>query len=370
MARRGENIYKRKDGRYEGRYVIGKKSNGTTRFGYVYGRKYSEVRTELMRKKAEIADASCGNESSCRWSLAEWIEIWMQRELLGSVKASSYQTYRNLIRRHLLPALGDVPLSALTAEMVRDHVAALTQSGLAASTIKNVCRLLSAGLRCAHDEGLIRRNPCQKVKTPRRECGEQRVLTRAECSSIRRESTEKSDLPALLSLYTGMRLGEICALKWSDVDWENRTVTVRRTVQRVARMQRTNSDPKTLLMIGTPKSIRSRRTLPLPDFLFNMLREMRGDCEEFIFDAGSRTVDPRTVQRRFRSLTQRLGIRNAHFHTLRHSFATRLMELGVDVKTISAMLGHSSAKTTLDFYAHSRLESQRSAVAALEKLNQ
>ncbi len=368
MARRGENIYKRKDGRYEGRYIIGRKPNGAARFGYIYGRKYGEVRAALMRKKVELAAASGETVSACKKPLSEWMDGWMQQELMGSVKPSSFQTYRNLVTRHLLPALGSVPLCALTPELVRDFIAELEQSGLAASTVKGVYRLLSAGLRAAQEAGLIAVNPCRKVKLRPNENADQRVLTRRECSLIREECGSR-DLPAALSLYTGMRLGEICALKWSDVDWESRTITVRRTVQRVAKVHRDDADPKTVLLVGSPKSNRSRRTLPLPEFLIDPLQTlMQESGGEFIF-GGPRAADPRTVQRRFCTMTQRLGIHDVHFHTLRHSFATRLLELGVDVKTISAMLGHSSAKTTLDFYAHCMLENQRSALAAFEKMN-
>ena len=122
-----------------------------------------------------------------------------------------------------------------------------------------------------------------------------------------------------------------------------------------------------MLMIGAPKSIRSHRVLPVPEFIFDLLKEKlcQSAQSDYVFGIAGRAADPRSIQRRFHRMTDRLGIAGAHFHTLRHSFATRLLELGVDIKTVSALLGHGAARTTLDFYAHSLIEQQRSAVALL-----
>ena len=186
---------------------------------------------------------------------------------------------------------------------------------------------------------------------------------------LRKEALKQNNLPVLLSLYTGMRLGEVCALKWQDIDWKKRTVAVRRTAQRVAHAL-PSAHESTFLMVGTPKSRRSRRVLPIPDFLISKLREAffaAGSLspETFIFGNGARAAEPRTLQRRFSRLLHSVGLTGVHFHTLRHSFATRLMELGVDIQTISALLGHESARTTLDFYGHSLTEQQIRAASLL-----
>lgn len=192
-------------------------------------------------------------------------------------------------------------------------------------------------------------------------------MSRSEQERLRSAATQQNDLPALLSLYTGMRLGEVCALKWSDIDWEKKTVTVRRTAQRTASVE--NRDGKrTLLIIGSPKSRRSHRVLPIPEFVLTLLKSAfqtadAGDA--FIFGKANRAAEPRIVQRRFQRLMKALGLSGVHFHTLRHSFATRLMELGIDIQTISALLGHQSAKTTLDFYGHSLSERQRYAASLI-----
>ena len=250
MSRRGENIYKRKDGRYEGRYVIGKTPAGRTRFGYVYARQYAEVRAMLLQRKAERLQADRPS-SAYHGTLADWMERWMEDELLDSVKESSWQTYRNLLTRHLLPRLGGYALMQLTPHVVYEFVEELESSGLAESTVRGVYRLLSSAMRYALDEGVIRKNPCRRIHIQHREHGEQRVLNRSEQEKLRQTADDTRDLPALLSLYTGMRLGEICALKWTDIDWEQGTITVRRTVQRIAGRSIESNGQRTLLMIGS-----------------------------------------------------------------------------------------------------------------------
>lgn len=366
MARHGENIYKRRDGRYEGRYVIGKTLAGKTRFGYVYARQYAEVRRLLLQKKAERLGQTEDKEIIRQGTLDAWMTYWMENELLGSVKVSSYQTYLRQINRHLRPALGHYFLSQLTPGIVYDFIEGRRAEGLADTTIRGIYRLLSAAMRFALDEGVIRKNPCRKIRVLPEKRTEQRVLSRAEHEKLRSMTSSKEELPALLSLYTGMRLGEVCALKWEDIDWERRTITVRRTAQRMAQTK-SHAGGKTLLMIGTPKSSRSHRVLPVPEFLLERLHGMleKEDATGYVFGTQAHVAEPRTLQRRFKRFMEKLGIAGAHFHTLRHSFATRLLELGVDIKTVSTLLGHGSVKTTLDFYAHSLIEQQRTAIERL-----
>lgn len=367
MARRGENIYKRKDGRYEGRYVTGKTLSGKTRFGYIYGYQYTEVKKALLLRKAEQAKDASVSKCGCQHTVAEWLWHWMENELLGSVKASSYQTYTNLLKKHLLPALGGMRLASVTPGIIHDFVVELERSGLSYATVKGAYRLLSAAMRSAQEDGFIQKNPCRKIKIQRTERADQRVLSVREQELVKDSACRSHELPTLLSLYTGMRLGEVCGLRWADIDWDKKTITVKRTVQRVAQCADEKTGAKTMLMVGTPKSTRSRRVIPVPDFVLEQLKQlMRTKAEsDYVFGVSSIAAEPRTIQRRFQHLMETLGIAGAHFHTLRHSFATRLLELGADIKTVSVLLGHGSAKTTLDYYAHSLIEQQRTAMALL-----
>ena len=369
MARRGENIYRRKDGRYEGRYVIGKRTDGKTKFGYVYGYQYADVKYHLALKKALRPDRQPAVREAGPL-LGDWLQEWLETEIMGSIKISSYQRYVSQIRRHILPKLGKIRLGNLTAGMAQCFLAGLLEGGLSARTASGVFRLLSAALRSAQEEGLISKNPCRKVRMPRREPVEQRVLSPEEHRAVLRAAMGRADMPVLLGLCTGMRLGEICALQWADIDWAHATLTVRRTAQRIERIRTPWTDGlhgKTVLSIGQPKSGHGLRVLPIPSYLmacFHALYEKGGPENVSVW--GNRIPEPRTFQRRFERMTKGLGLEGIHFHTLRHTFATRLIEQGVDIKTVSALLGHSSTKTTLDFYVHSLLQRQREAV---ERLN-
>ena len=439
MARHGENIYKRKDGRYEGRYVTGKKSNGTTRFGYVYGMRYTDVKKRLLEKKAEIQQTIHPEAAVRGMTVEKWMRSWLETDLLGGIKASSYLTYQNQMNRHILPCLGRMQMASITPEMVHSFLECLQAKGLGENTVRGIYRLLSAAMRAALDDGIITKNPCRKICVKRGErvqqrvfsreeqkkvektlsqgedltalfamytglrlgeiCGlrwsdgiitknpcrkicvkrgervQQRVFSREEQKKVEKTLSQGEDLTALFAMYTGLRLGEICGLRWSDINWENGTATVCRTVQRLKRMDTDKclkcGGAKTYLMIGSPKSPSSCRTIPIPTFLLKRLeiqKKQRSTVQlttGYIFGTGMRAADPRTIQRRFAGVVRRLEIPDAHFHTLRHSYATRLLEMGVDVKTVSQLLGHSSAKTTLDCYAHSLLDQQRSAVAKL-----
>ena len=366
MARHGENIYKRKDGRYEGRYVIGKTTTGKTRFGYVYGYRYKDVQYALLKRKAEMGVHPLPSRRA-QTTLQEWIKRWMENEVLGSVKPSSYHTYCRHIEHYLLPMLGHLQLTSLTPGIILEFIEGLRKQGLACTTIKNVYRLLAAAVRFAYEERMLEKNPCRRIRIQCDERCVQRVLNRSEQGRLRMLRHDKKNLPALVSLYTGMRLGEICALKWSDIDWDKRTITVCRTVQRITQRPVMGNARKTLLMIGTPKTAHSCRVLPIPDFLmsaFQMLAVEASDSE-FVFSKGSRPAEPRTIQRRFKRSMADLDIEGVHFHTLRHSFATRMLELGVDIKTISSLMGHRSVKTTLDIYGHCLLETKRIAMDLL-----
>lgn len=194
--------------------------------------------------------------------------------MLGSVKPSSYQTYTHLLTKHLLPSLGKLKLGSVTPAIIQAFVSDLENSSLACSTIKGVYRLLCAAMKSALEEGLILKNPCRKIRIQRAEQTEQRVLTPDELRSVRKAALRHQDLPVLLSLYTGMRLGEVCALKWKDIDWQEQNIAIRRTAQRIAQGRNGITGAKTRLMVGTPKSLRSARIIPVLAFILAHLREL------------------------------------------------------------------------------------------------
>jgi len=212
-------------------------------------------------------------------------------------------------------------------------------------------------------------NPCEGVSLPEMEKKEAKLLTIQEQKKL--EPTAKDDkhgLPILLAMYTGLRVGELCALKWSDVDMENGIISVTRTIQRVQCFS-PDAETKTTLITDRAKSKNSARIVPLPARILQLLREQKklSFCE-YIFSCNGHFLEPRVLQYRFKVLLKKAGLQAMNFHALRHTFATRCMELCFDVKTLSEILGHSSAKMTLDIYSHSQIEHKRAAMQNLNKL--
>lgn len=355
MSRRGENIYKRRDGRYEGRYVKGKKKDGTTQYGYIYGRQYGEVKRLLNQIKSDLMKSSQSNV--CMVSFTEWVKRWQILKLRCRVKESTQQTYNLILRRYIIPIIGNIDLSEITPEKVVDMLTQLTNCGYSERTKGMVLYLLSSIMNAAVENDLIKRNPCKKigiVKSNR--CRDQHVLTKEEQMVLE----EGDELSILIALYTGMRIGEICGLKWSDINWEANTISVNRTVQRVRQ-----PDGKTRLIESTPKTINSYRVIPLADKLRKELELHTKGNNGYILGKDGHACDPRTLQRKLKAIAERAGLSNIHFHSLRHTFATRMLAIGIDVKTVSMLLGHSSVNTTLNIYMHSNMDLKREAIRKL-----
>jgi integrase len=351
MAKRGENIYKRKDGRYEGRYIKGREADGRPFFGYVYSHRYEEVKTALT-----LAKAASKQEEPVRLigkgGMGEWLPFWLEHTSKEQVKPSTYAQYHERVYRHLIPALGEVPVSRLTRAQVQELVWELSGKGLAAATVSSIAGILCSAMKKAAELRLTMKNPCENLILPRSECKERRALDRAEQIRLEKRLSfggESVETGVLLSLYAGLRIGEICALRWRDIDLFGGSLTVRGTLQR---MKNLGSGPKTVLLEGPPKSRRSHRSIPLPAALTDKLRRRAKSADCYVLTGSSEPIEPRTLRARFSKLAAQAGL-DIPFHSLRHTYATRCLELNFDVQTVSELLGHSGASTTMRVYAHS-----------------
>lgn len=368
MARRGENIYKRKDGRYEGRYIRGYRLGHKPVWGYVYGKQYYDVRKRLNQKKVEagrpitIKQFGSGN-------FEDWMNYWLDFVVKPQVKASTYACYRTIADKHILPCYGKLPLSKMTDSEANTMPARMQASGYSANTCRSAYRLFRASVEAACGEHLIMGNPAEKRTFRKEKNHKARVLTVYEQEIVTRYATQESEFPALIALYTGLRIGEICALRWRDISWEEQALTVRSTVQRVNLHQKEGK--RTELMVTRPKTEDSLRIVPVPSFIMKQLHAFfeQARQSEFIFGRDGKPADPRLIQKHIKKMVESLGLDGVHFHTFRHSYATRLLEMGEDIKTVSSLLGHSSVQTTLNFYAHSTPEHQRLAVVKLERFS-
>lgn len=366
MARKGENIYKRKDNRWEGRYIKGRRPNSRILYGYVYGRTYGEVRAKLLPLKymyREISSRSVGFDGT----VTDWAACCMEEIVRSDIKQSTYAYYNGILQNHILPCLGGRKLGSLTGKDIQSFVDHLSGSGLGPGTVHGVFGLLNRFLNKAVKKGALLVDPCGDVSLPKKAKPEINALTAAEQKKLEQAALEdQHGIPVILALYTGMRIGEISALKWEDVDLEAGIIHVRRTAQRIACP---NGNRKTKVVFGTPKSERSDRLIPLPDQIRAILSDAKEQSgNEYIISGRGSFAEPRVIRHRYYRILKKAGIRHIHFHALRHTFATRCMELHFDVTTLSRLLGHSSVKMTLDIYTDSLLEHKILSMHMLDKL--
>lgn len=173
------------------------------------------------------------------------------------------------------------------------------------------------------------------------------------------DSVSPSNLGIFISAVTGIRIGELCALKWSDIDLEKRIIAVSKTMQRIKNI---GGKTATKIVITPPKSKTSAREIPVPDVLYSYLKKMQCDNDCYVLTGKKLFAEPRTMQYRFASILKRIGLPQVNFHAMRHMFATKCVDVGVDVKTLSEILGHCSVEITLNRYVHSSIERKRSCM--------
>lgn len=372
MPRTGENIYKRKDGRWEARYIKSYE-NSKAKYGYIYAKSYREVKSKLLNKKSTLiySDKVFSKEKKkFDYWLDEWLSISKSR-----VKESTYIKYFNSIENHIKPILGNRNIIDLTTSEVELFISDKlsrgnlnTNKGLSPKTVSELLIIIKDTIKYAKSEGINIKCKFDRIAI-KNKAYEMRVLSTEEQKkliSTLLNNTDKYKMGILICLFTGIRIGELCALKWRNISLIDRTLKIDKTMQRIQYADDKEST-KTHIIITDPKSEAANRIIPLQDSLVNILRHLISKPESYILTGSSKSyVEPRTMQNRFKTYLQESNIDDANFHSLRHTFATRCIELGFDVKTLSEILGHSSVKTTLDRYVHSSMNLKRNN---MNKLN-
>jgi integrase len=369
MARKGENIYKRKDGRWEGRYIKGRAEDGRPRFGYVYGRRYGDVRAKLLPLRHLYRGIH--EPSGYGGTFSQFAQAWLHEMAASAIrplKPSTVSFYRTLLNTYLLPAFGERRLNSLTRGDISEFVESLMHRGMKTGSIRNIAGLLGRIMKAAASKGALPANPCGGIALPKRDVSPVRALRVREQQKIEQAAAQdKNGLAVLLALFTGMRIGEICALKWEDVDLAKGVVNVRGTLQRIASE---GAGGKTQLVFGTPKSAYANRSIPLTPTLARRLEtEMGGRPDGYVVTCRGGFAEPRTLRYRFAGILKAAGVGHVCFHSMRHTFATRCVETGMDVTTLSRLLGHSSVKMTLDIYTDSSPERREASVRKLDRLH-
>ena len=362
MPRKGENIYKRKDGRWEGRYIRQYNEQGKPKYGYVYARTYNAAKQLLIDKKASSATPEILHTSNLKYE--DLLDEWMQFSRIN-IKESTYARYINLINTHIKPPLGKYPISKISTQLVEAYIDNQLKSGrmdgtggLSAKTVSDILTIIKSSFDYARYNNIHIVCNLSKLSIKQRK-KDIRVLTVKEQEVLVNILTEDMDLfkfGTLFALYTGIRIGELCALQWENISLESATLKVQKTLQRI---QDTNkgASAKTKIVITEPKSKCSIRDIPIPKFLVEIARQFSGSPKAYILSGDkSRYVEPRTMQNHFKHYVDACGMEGVNFHALRHTFATRCIELGFEIKSLSEILGHANVNITLNRYVHSSFD--------------
>ncbi len=369
MARKGENIYKRKDGRWEGRYIKGRDNNDKAIYGYVYAKSYKDVRTKLNDARADIETSTSYKTS---YLFSDWSEKWLEHKSL-SVKQSTYVRYKNSLNLHIVPKLGDYKIHLIDTERLQkffveeSDFGRLDQSGgLSPKTLLEMLMIIKGILYFAKSHGESIQCDFKQIVI-KKSYNEMRILSLEEerrLNSVLLLNQDIYKLGILLCLYTGIRIGELCALKWGNISFEEKTLKIDKTMQR---LQCDDREKKTEIVISEPKSSCSIRLIPLPDFIINELAKFRTNDNSFILSMDNKKlVEPRTMQNHFYKYISEAHIEKANFHCLRHTFATRCVENDFEIKSLSVILGHSSVKITLDKYVHVTMQMKRNNMSKVK----
>lgn len=352
MSKRGENIRKRKDGRWEGRYLC--QVDGVKKCRSVYGRSYGEVKQKLFEVRKKMCEDNCCDD---RMTIHEISILWFA-EVEKERKYSTYRKYRDIYEKHIKDQLGDLPVTEISS----DRVCRILPRELSPSTQKSIYSVLRMILRYGEEKcGIpsVSLQPYTVVKPVK----PVKILSQTEQRKLLEclyTDMDNDKLGVVICLSMGLRLGEICALKWEDIDFENQTLHVNRTVQRI---RKDGELKKTVLMEGPPKTGCSKRAIPLPKHLTRLLTHVQ-EKEGYVINQVSPT-DPRTYQYKFRSYLREDGIEETHFHILRHTFAINCISSGADVKSVSELLGHSNVNITMNKYVHPDMNVKRDCLDSL-----
>ncbi len=377
MAKRranGEgNIRKRKDGRWEGRYTAGRDpESGKAIYKNVLGKTQAEVKEKLARaiednKGLDIVKAG-------QYTVGQWMDVWFENYAKIKVRQSSHKTYKGYIENHIKPNIGKIPLGKLTTLEVQALYRKLLTSGrverteskqqpkgLSAKTVRNINQVISSAMELAKSQKLISSNPTDGCALPKVEHQEMKTLTADQLAAFFREAKNSGVFEMYyLELATGLRRGELLGLKWDDINLDTGAIQVKRQVARI------NGE-----VVEAPlKTKNSYRTLSIGADAVEILKEQRSKVAgEYVFPSSNGgPISPDSVLHMLHRVLERAGLPKIRFHDLRHTFSTLALQNGVDIKTVSGMLGHYSAGFTLDTYAHVTTAAQKEAAKTMGSL--
>ena len=371
MGRHGENIRKRADGRWEARYIQYYSPEGKAVYRYIYGKSYLEAKEKRKQAMNDTVSIMKGAVSR-KLLFCELTEEWLVAKK-GQIKESTYAHYTNIIKKHLLPELGNIYVAALTEKTLEHFLQGkLTcgkldgKGGLSSKTVSDIRSLLKQIVEYARKSGYLSLNHLQ-LSIPSGRNPQIQVFNKWELERLERLLfSEPTPLyfGISIALYCGLRIGEVCALQWKDFHFKEGTVTINKTLIRISDTS-PDAKTKTKLLIEKPKTECSNRTIPLPDFLLSYYRAGQCSDETYFLTGTTSFMEPRVCLENYKRVLKKAGIPKHSFHTLRHTFATRCVEQNFDIKSLSEIMGHSNISITMQRYVHPSMEQKRAQMNRL-----
>ena len=300
-------------------------------------------------------------------TVADMCLSWLQYRK-STVKRSTYSCYSYCVAKHILPSLGKLSLPELTEETLSSFKTDMKGLGLAETTIRSVLVTLKSILKYGGQTGLLDRELTSLCAVNCRR-PESRMLTVQESTVMKDYLLDRNSVfsaAILLCRGTGIRIGELCGLKWGDINFRTNTMCIRRTVSRIPNPDTSVGQPKTILYIRAPKSHTSAREIPIPQYLAGILAEMKKEDDLYLLTGAKTCTEPRNVQKKFKTILKHCNMEDCNFHAMRHGFATACLEKGVDCKTVSSILGHASTRTTMEFYVHTSMRQKQDCIDKIE----
>lgn len=362
MAKRGLNIYRRADGRWEGRVRGESSPDGKRRYRSLYGKSYREVREKMVRLEAERGRRT--EAKRCGLSVAEVVDVWV-RDRRSAWKESTYACYMRLVERHISGGIGRQRADTFTNAAFHAFLDGLKKKADGSKISSSYANSIGTVLRQAFAHGCREYHYALPALKCRRLPNTGKSVELPPEKSMERlkgylygHTENATCVGVLLACCTGVRIGELCALTWGDIDLEEGVLKVDRNLQRIKDCREGASG--TRISVQSPKTPSSARRIPLPEGLLEILRERRGAAGEYLVKGRRKPwAEVRTVQYRFSALLKRCGVERFRFHALRHYFASQCIRRGFDVKSLSEILGHVNTQITLNLYVHSSMERKR-----------
>ena len=379
MGKHGENIRKRKDGRWEARIIDNYDLAGKAKYRSFYGKTYLEAkgkRNDYIINNYNNFHLKKTNKQS-DITIEAIMDQWLN-SIKSNIKESTFSHYSYLLIRHILPELGTIYVSNLTTEMVDSFLKQKFNSGridgkggLGAKTVADIRSVLLSGLKYAYHCNY----PCSlqlEVFHPPVDKPVIKVLTRKEQEQLESflcQHLGSLEAGIIVALYGGLRIGEICALQWGDINFENETIQVSKTMIRIQNVDKANDEKKTKILISSPKTQSSNRLIPMPSFVMKVLSQIKQEADIFLITGTTSYMEPRTYLEKYKQILKKAGLKPFPFHSLRHTFATRCVESGFDAKSLSEILGHANVNTTLQRYVHPSIDVKKEQMNRLQKIS-